>query len=215
MTGGTGSASNPRDGTPYIGKTGTANKAQNTWMVGSSTRVATAVWVGNIRGEQSLARISVNGVYGGTLRHAIFKPIALAIDARYPGGAFPEPDPSMMTGTPVIVPDNLVGGTPEQAKAAIELAKLSYEDGGQMDSDLPVGTVVATDPASGASVPKGTAVQGVHEQRPGHGRSGCGDAEPELQQRQAANCRAQGSPISGRAVWWPRSPIRRPVSTRS
>lgn len=159
MTGGTGSSSNPRDGTPYIGKTGTANKAQNTWMVGSSTRVATAVWVGNIRGEQSLRRISVNGVYGGTLRHAIFKPIAIQIDARYPGGAFPGADASMMTGTPVIVPDNLIGGTPEQAKAAIELAKLSYEDGGQMDSDLPVGTVVYTDPASGASVPKGTAVK--------------------------------------------------------
>lgn len=158
MTAGTGSSSNPRDGTPYIGKTGTANKAQNTWMVGSSTRVSTAVWVGNIVGEQSLRAISVNGVYGGNLRHRIFKPIAIAIDGHYPGAAFPEPDAAMMTGTPVIVPDNLVGGTPEQAKAAIELAKLSYVDGGPIDSDLPVGTVVRTDPASGASVPKGTAV---------------------------------------------------------
>lgn len=158
MTSGTGSSSNPRDGTPYIGKTGTANKAQNTWMVGSSTQVATAVWVGNIVGEQSLRAIRIGGVYGGSLRHAIFKPIAIQIDAVYPGGAFPAPDPAMMTGTPVIVPDNLVGGTPEQAKTAIELAKLSYQDGGQMDSDLPVGTVVKTDPASGASVPKGTPV---------------------------------------------------------
>lgn len=158
MTAGTGSNSNPRDGTPYIGKTGTANKAQNTWMVGSSTRVATAVWVGNIRGEQSLRAISVNGTYGGNIRHAIFKPIARAIDGIFPGAAFPAPDPGMMTGTPVIVPDNLVGGTPEQAMATLELAKLGYQDGGQMDSDLPAGTVVRTDPASGASVPKGTAV---------------------------------------------------------
>ncbi|AYF98244.1 transglycosylase domain-containing protein [Protaetiibacter intestinalis] len=158
MSGGTGSQANPRDGVPYIGKTGTANKAQNTWMVGSTTRVATAVWVGNIVGDQSLRAISINGTYGGNIRHAIFKPIAKTIDAYYPGGAFPAADPALMTGTPVIVPDNLVGSTPEQAKAAIELAKLSYVDAGQMDSDLPVGTVVKTDPASGSSVPKGTAV---------------------------------------------------------
>ena len=158
MTSGTGSSSNPNDGTPYIGKTGTANKAQNTWMVGSSTRVSTAVWVGNIVGEQSLRAISVNGVYGGSLRHSIFKPIALALDVIYPGTAFPAPDPALMTGTPVIVPDNLVGGTAEQAKATIELARLSYVDGGPIDSDLPEGTVVRTDPASGASVPKGSPV---------------------------------------------------------
>jgi membrane peptidoglycan carboxypeptidase len=158
MTSGTGSSANPRDGTPYIGKTGTANKAQNTWMVGSSTRVATAVWVGNIVGEQSLRAISINGTYGGSIRHVIFKPIAKAIDGFYPGAAFPGADPAMMTGTPVIVPDNLVGGSPEQAKAAIELSKLSYQDGGPMDSDLPAGIVVKTDPASGASVPKGTPV---------------------------------------------------------
>lgn len=158
MTAGTGSSSNPRDGTPYIGKTGTANKAQNTWMVGSSTRVATAVWVGNIVGEQSLRAISVNGIYGGNLRHRIFKPIATAIDGHYPGTAFPAPDAAMMTGTPVIVPDNLVGGTPEQAKSALETAKLSYVDGGPIDSDLPAGTVVKTEPGSGASVPKGSPV---------------------------------------------------------
>ncbi len=158
MTSGTGSSSNPRDGTPYIGKTGTANKAQNTWMVGTSTRVSTAVWVGNIQGDQSLRAISVAGVYGGNIRHQIFKPIAQAIDGFYPGTAFPEPDPALMTGTPVIVPDNLIGGTAEQAKATIELAKLSFVDGGQVDSDLPVGTVVRTDPASGASVPKGSPV---------------------------------------------------------
>ena len=44
--GGTGAASNPDDGTPLIGKTGT-HESYQTWMIESSTKVATAVWVGN------------------------------------------------------------------------------------------------------------------------------------------------------------------------
>lgn len=158
VMGGTGSASNPNDGTPYIGKTGTTNGSIHTWMVGSSTQVATAVWVGNVRGEQALRNIRVNGVQAGQLRHRIFKPIAQNIDAFYPGTAFPGPDPRLLTGTPVEVP-NVVGGTLEQAKNAIELAELVFEDGGQIDSDLPAGTVAATDPSVGTGVPRGTTVR--------------------------------------------------------
>lgn len=159
VMGGTGASSNPRDGTHYIGKTGTTNDAIHTWMVGSSTRVSTAVWAGNIDGKQSMRRISIAGRSGGMIRHATFKPIAQAIDAQYPGGEFPGPDPALMKGVQVFVPDGLIGTTPEVAKAAIEQAQLSYEDGGQMDSDLPVGTVVATDPAGGSQVSKGSVVR--------------------------------------------------------
>lgn len=159
VNGGTASRSNPRDGTPYIGKTGTTNDAIHTWMAGSSTRVSTAVWVGNIDGKQSMRKIRVNGNFGGDLRHIIFRPIAQAIDGQYPGGAFPGPDPALMKGVQVFVPDGLIGTTPEVAKAAIEQAQLSYEDGGQMDSDMPAGTVVATDPAGGSQVSKGSIVR--------------------------------------------------------
>jgi membrane peptidoglycan carboxypeptidase len=156
---GTAAASNPNDGTPYIGKTGTTDESVHTWMVGSSRAVSTAVWVGNISGDQALRNIRVNGTQAAVLRHRIFRPIAIAIDARFPGGAFPAPDPALLTGTPVFVPDNLLGLTPEQAKAAIELVELVYEDGGQVDSDLPEGTVAATNPAPGTSVPRGTTVK--------------------------------------------------------
>jgi membrane peptidoglycan carboxypeptidase len=159
VMGGTGASSNPRDGTPYIGKTGTTNDAIHTWMVGSSTRVSTAVWAGNIDGKQSMRKISIAGRSGGMIRHATFKPIAQAIDQWYPGGKFPGPDPALMKGVQVFVPEGLIGTTPEVAKAAIEQAQLSYEDGGPMDSDLPVGTVVATDPAPGSQVSKGSVVR--------------------------------------------------------
>jgi membrane peptidoglycan carboxypeptidase len=158
VNGGTASASNPRDGTPYIGKTGTTDKSIHTWMVGSSTQVATAVWVGNVQGSQAMRNIRVNGQTASQLRHLIFKPTAQAIDAVYPGGAFPGPDPGLMTGSPVEVP-NLIGSTPEQANAALTLAELGYEDGGQVDSDLPAGQVASTDPGPGAQVPRGTTVR--------------------------------------------------------
>ena len=164
-------ASNPQDGTPYIGKTGTTDESIHTWMVGSSTTVATAVWVGNIKGDQAMRNIRVNGQSGGVLRHRIFKPIAQAIDGVYGGSAFPGPDPALLTGSPVEVP-NVIGMSPEAAKQAIEeVAELVYEDGGQIDSDRPVGQVASTDPGAGASVSRGTTVRvytsnGLAEQVP-------------------------------------------------
>jgi membrane peptidoglycan carboxypeptidase len=158
VMGGTGSASNPNDGTPYIGKTGTTDESVHTWMVGSSTRVATAVWVGNITGKQAMRNVRVNGTSGGLLRHRIFRPIAQAIDSVYPGGAFPGPDPALLTGSPVEVP-NVIGASLEQAKNAIELAELGFEHAGDVDSDLPAGVVAATDPAGGSGVPRGTTVR--------------------------------------------------------
>jgi membrane peptidoglycan carboxypeptidase len=157
VMGGTGAPSNPNDGTPYIGKTGTTDESVHTWMVGSSTRVATAVWVGNVKGKQALRNIYVSGVQAGTLRHYIFRPIAQAIDRKYPGKAFPGPDPTLLTGTLIEVP-NVIGRSLEQAKTAIQLSELNFKNGGEIDSDAPVGTVVMTKPGPGAEVPRGTTV---------------------------------------------------------
>ncbi|HEX7834212.1 MAG TPA: transglycosylase domain-containing protein [Pseudolysinimonas sp.] len=157
FAGGTANASNPQDGTTYIGKTGTTDNAIHVWLVGSSTKVSTAVWVGNIKGKQSLRLIAVNGIQAALLRHVIFRPTAQAIDQVYPGGAFPPPDPSLLKGNPVFVPD-VTGLSMEAAKAAIELAELNFVKGKPVDSDLPVGTAASSDPGAGASVPRGTDV---------------------------------------------------------
>lgn len=185
MNGGTGASSNPNDGTPYIGKTGTTNGSIHTWMVGSSTSVSTAVWVGNVQGEQAMRNIRVNGQSGGVLRHRIFKPLAQVIDAVYPGGAFPGPDPALLTGSPVEVP-NVIGASLEQAKTAIELAELGFEHAGEIDSDLPAGQVAATEPGPGAGVPRGTTVRvytsnGLAEPVPNVVGMSRGDAENALQ----------------------------------
>ena len=69
-SGGTGAASNPDDGTPLIGKTGTHESFQ-TWMVESSTKVATAVWVGNSIGEGDIFERYYKDVQMSQLRHQI------------------------------------------------------------------------------------------------------------------------------------------------
>jgi membrane peptidoglycan carboxypeptidase len=161
ITAGTASAANPHDGTTYIAKTGTTDDSIHTWLVGASHKTSTALWIGNITGKQPTRKITVNGTTASLLRNPVFKNIAKAIDA-YPGlgngDPFPAPSAQFLTGSPASVPTGLIGGTPEAAKSAIELAELTYADGGPIDSVLPVGTVAALDPGEGSAVPRGTTV---------------------------------------------------------
>jgi len=70
-------------------------------MVGSSTEVATAVWVGNIIGDTSMRNIS-----GGTvMRHDIFRPIMQLANEQYGGDAFPAAPTRLLNGSGVQLPD--------------------------------------------------------------------------------------------------------------
>ena len=99
MNGGTGSSANPNDGTEFMGKTGTTNNSLHTWIVASSTKAASAVWIGNISGTQQLRKISVGGTQAALLRHVVFKALMRQVDA-YVGAApgFAAPDPSLVNG---------------------------------------------------------------------------------------------------------------------
>ncbi len=103
VMGGTGSASNPRDGTEIMGKTGTTDRSKDTWFVGSSTEVTTAVWVGNVEGFASMRRNVLNGSAADSARHRIFKPLQTFIDDRYPAAGFPAPS-STLTKRPYVPP---------------------------------------------------------------------------------------------------------------
>ncbi len=99
MKGGTGSSANPNDGTAFLGKTGTTNDSLHTWIVASSTKATTAVWVGNISGMQQLRKISVGGTQAALLRHKVFRAVMTNVD-QYLGAAdpFAPPDPSLVKG---------------------------------------------------------------------------------------------------------------------
>jgi membrane peptidoglycan carboxypeptidase len=98
MTQGTGAAGNPRDGVPLVGKTGTADESHQNWLVGTTTKVSLALWVGNIVGGQSLRKIDVAGTNGYNTKFNIFRATMASLDkdAAYRGGQFGAPDPSLI-----------------------------------------------------------------------------------------------------------------------
>jgi membrane peptidoglycan carboxypeptidase len=121
MTGsGTGTTANPRDGTAFLGKTGTTNNSVQTWIVASSTKAATAVWIGNISGTQQLRRITVGGIQAALLRHAVFRSVMRVVDADVGSApSFAAADPSFSSGGKYIPqPRGSSGVAPPAAPAA-------------------------------------------------------------------------------------------------
>jgi membrane peptidoglycan carboxypeptidase len=162
MTSGTSRAGNPNDKTPIGGKTGTSDVADHVWIMGTTTKVATAVWTGNILGHQSLRKLSnpiTKQNYASNARFNVFRTIMKLADANpaYKGGAFGVPSAAIMGGSSAIVP-GLTGQTAAQAKALLESLQFVYVDGGPVPSGLPVGRVVSTDPAAGTKTPTGASV---------------------------------------------------------
>lgn len=157
VNGGTGAASNPRDGIEVAGKTGTNDGSEDTWMVGTTTTNGLAVWVGNINGKANLAKMSFGGGNGGAARHRIFKPVIQTLNSQFGGGAFADPPAALLSGQGAIVP-SVVGQTQEQAKALIESLGFTYAYGGEVSSSIELGRIASSDPAAGASVPKGTRI---------------------------------------------------------
>jgi membrane peptidoglycan carboxypeptidase len=97
---GTATASNPYDDIEHIGKTGTTDNEKDTWMIGASTRAATAVWVGNVTGDVSMTDVETNGYSGYSVRHRIWKAVMTANDEVLPeADDFPEPDDDLLYGS--------------------------------------------------------------------------------------------------------------------
>ncbi|MBC7763760.1 MAG: transglycosylase domain-containing protein [Candidatus Saccharibacteria bacterium] len=159
MTGGTGTNGNPRDGVPLVGKTGTTDTADQNWLIGTTTKVALAVWVGNISGHQDLRRVTVAGTNGYNTKFDIFRTTlaSLYTNPEYRGGDFPAPDPGLLVGQGVPVPAS-TGNTLSVAAAALSSRGLRFVDGGTVVSGLPAGQIARSAPAAGSVVSKGSAV---------------------------------------------------------
>ncbi|QJU54537.1 transglycosylase domain-containing protein [Herbiconiux sp. KACC 21604] len=149
---GTATASNPRDGIPHFGKTGTTDSEKDTWFVGASTELATAVWVGNVVGTVSIRNTSIGDQSGGNVRHSIWKQFMTDADGKYGGTEFPTADSTLVNGVQVQIP-NLAGMSIDAAKAALTAAGFDFDDGGVVDSTAKAGTV-------DSSSPSGTATKG-------------------------------------------------------
>ncbi|HWV50776.1 MAG TPA: transglycosylase domain-containing protein [Microbacterium sp.] len=142
MYGGTGGAANPNDGIPVIGKTGTHEKT-HTMMIESSTKVTTAVWVGNVNGQASLKAHGLSDK-----RFYIAKDMQRTANAWYLGDPFPEPDKDL---TRTILRDlpNVVGKTIDDATQTLEQAGFTVVVGAPVDSNLPTDQIAAQSPGAG------------------------------------------------------------------
>ena len=159
LSGGTGAAANPNDGTQLAGKTGTTDNRIHTWMNGFSTKVATATWVGNVSGLTSQSSKSVNGRAVSTIRHSIWKEIMTKIDELYPGETFPAADPKYVNAEIVSVP-SVAGFELESAKSSLVANGFAVAvQETQVASSMPAGTVALTSPEYGEQIPRGSIIK--------------------------------------------------------
>lgn len=151
---GTGAQANTGDGTPLIGKTGTHQQWQ-TWMIESSTKVATAVWAGNADGTLNVFNNRFKGVGLQNIRYPIARTVQRAANAAYGGDAFPTPNSNLTRQVTRDVP-NVIGQTIDQARATLEGADFAVIVGDPVDSDQPTDTVAAQSPSGTA--PRGAQI---------------------------------------------------------
>lgn len=161
MNGGTGSMSNPRDGVPVIGKTGT-HEDHETWMIEASTKVTTAVWVGNFNstgtytdkdGETKLKYLLLSNEYFNnkqlaSTRHVLAAGMQRHANSIYGGEKFPEPPKELVQPKMVALP-SVVGMTIDDASRTLTAAGFEVRVGEAVDSTVEKGKVAKQDPAAG------------------------------------------------------------------
>ncbi|MCJ1682522.1 transglycosylase domain-containing protein [Rathayibacter sp. VKM Ac-2928] len=157
VTSGTAAQSDPDDGIEHIGKTGTTDNAESTWIDGASSRVATVVWVGNIDGHVSMREVRFpnsdleSRPYASNIRHYIWNRVMTAADEKYGGDDFAEPSSALLNGRQIAVP-NVAGQSVDDATEVLEDLGFDVEEGATVDAATPAGTVAGTDPGAGTTI---------------------------------------------------------------
>ncbi|WP_147304060.1 transglycosylase domain-containing protein [Subtercola boreus] len=93
---GTATTANPADGTPHFGKTGTTDAEKDVWLVGGTTQLVSASWVGNVTGNVSIRQTAVTGANGvkvgsGLSRLYVWKEFYRGTGDARGGSSFPLP----------------------------------------------------------------------------------------------------------------------------
>jgi membrane peptidoglycan carboxypeptidase len=173
VTGGTAYGDQTPDGLYTFGKTGTTDNAESTWMIGSTSKVTTAVWVGNVQGHVNLRKIysfprcpTTYSTQAATMRHCVWKGIQTAVNKKFGGEtSWPKPDQRFVTGgasapaAPTTTPSTGSGVVPQvtglskqAAIRALLASSFSWAIGPAEHSSLPAGQIVRTSPAAGTKL---------------------------------------------------------------
>jgi membrane peptidoglycan carboxypeptidase len=153
MTHGSGIRNQLADGKRQsAGKTGTANNNNESWFVGYTPQLVTAVWVGTPYDPISrvMKNIKVGGnfypvMHGAAIAAPIWKAIMnKALDGQ-PVVNFQEPSSKLASGDQADVP-SVTGMSVSQAIATLQAAGFSAGVGGTMSSSVQSGLVAGTSP---------------------------------------------------------------------
>jgi len=147
MTQGTGTAGNPGGDVPVIGKTGTHNKTQK-WLIESSTKVTTAVWAGNERGDGNIEANAIKGTSIVNLPFYMNRAIQKKANALYGGKKFPSPDSKLTRQVYTTLP-NVIGMSVSAAKKKLRDAGFDVKVGPEVDSTEGKGIIAKQSPGAG------------------------------------------------------------------
>ena len=161
--GGTAATSALANGRPAAGKTGTVDSATQSWFVGYTPQLTTAVWVGHADNEKPLKDVKIGNtfykgyLYGGTLAAPIWKAVMDEALKGQPKTNFPEPSEAALNANRATVP-NVVGQRPDNARSMLESAGFKVQEGSAQDSRMFAGRIAFTSPSSGSKAAKGSTV---------------------------------------------------------
>jgi len=153
MTNGSGIRNQLDDGNrPSAGKTGTADNNNESWFVGYTPQLVTAVWVGTPYDPISrvMKNVRVGGefypvMHGASIAAPIWKAIMNRALEGKPVANFQEPSDKFTKGVEVDVP-GVTGMSVSDAIATLQAAGFSAGVGGTISSSVPSGLVAATSP---------------------------------------------------------------------
>jgi len=150
-------------GRPAGGKTGTTDNASDIWFAGYTPQRSAVVAITNPLRVESLRGYTLNGVYygtvcGGCIPGPIWQQAMSAIMAPMPVKTFTDPDPNDVAGVATTVPD-VRGLSGAEAVATLQAAGFEAYVAAEVNSSVPRGLTVSTDPGAGASYYSGGTVR--------------------------------------------------------
>lgn len=150
-------------GRPAAGKTGTTNKNVQSWFVGYTPQLSTAVWVGNSEGNKPLQNVTINGkwwrgVYGSSIAAPTWQKYMAKVTADLPVEKFDRVQDRQLYGKRVPVP-SVIGYSVESAGRMLTEAGFRLGEVSEGPSDeWAAGAVIATSPDPHSRVTPGSAI---------------------------------------------------------
>ena len=148
-------------GRPAAGKTGSTDNSNETWFVGYTPQLATAVWIGTPKNNKlAMNNIVLRGqyyssIFGGTVAAPIWNRIMTKLHAGEPVQGFRSPSYKIMNGVSTTIP-SVAGLSPQAALSVLRKAKFAPSLAQKFSDSVPAGIVIGTSPSG--SAPKYTGV---------------------------------------------------------